>query len=131
MRSLFCALALLSTACVAEDVDAEAASSEESGESGDAELRVLYGPFDRYTIAPAPGVTVSSCPWWVPWCDDINCPSCNALTADHGHTCVSCPNGASDCNCAVGAPPFTYGGITYTNRWYPSVPPCPAGWGTC
>jgi len=116
--------AAVATACVTEDDNTEElAASESSGDEGDVE-RVVYGPFTQYTIYPPPDTTIPSswCPWIFDICD-ITCPSCNALTADHGHTCISCPQGDSDCNCAAGTPPFTdpKTNITFTNKWYPRI----------
>lgn len=114
-----------SSACVTEVEDTdELAGSGDSGGEVDSEassFRTTYGPFNSRTIAPAPGTTPLTCPSWIPWCDDEICGSCNSWTSNHGQTCISCTG--SDCNCSVGAPPWTGpNGIVYTNRWYPSVP---------
>lgn len=112
-RTLLLSTALLATACL------EAVAAEPT-EEAQAAATLQTWTFTATQIYPQQsGIG----PWYCPWCDDITCGSCNALTADHGHTCASCPSGASDCNCAVGAPPWTHPitGIVYTNRWYPKV----------
>lgn len=111
---------------VSEDASSSSAADSSSSDAavGDAEFRTTYGPFTALTIYPAPEATPPpKCPWWDFTCDELNCGGCNALTSDHGHTCISCPQGEDDCNCAVGAPPWTHPvtGRTYTNFWYPSV----------
>jgi hypothetical protein len=127
----------LATACTLEDdtIDdsVEAAESSESSESGEAadvepadEFRTVYGPFTNLTIYPPPDTVIAGglCPWFWDICD-VTCPSCNALTADHGHTCVSCPQGESDCNCATGGAGGVWtdprSGITYQNKWFPKI----------
>lgn len=118
-------LSLFSSACAIEDDIDDEVELADSSDSGDADVdRTVYGPFTNLTIYPPPDTVIAGglCPWFWDICD-ITCPSCNALTADHGHTCVSCPQGAGDCNCAVGVGPWTdpRTSITYTNKWYPKI----------
>jgi hypothetical protein len=119
MRRFLFALTLAAPlGCVDEIDDTEDMSELE--DSADDEFR--ESQYTDLTITPPPGTQPGIGPWWCPWCDDYTCGSCNSWTADNGHTCIVCSG--SDCNCSVGAPPWTHpvSGIVFTNFFYPSVP---------